>query len=597
MTSFSNSDSSRKPPRAGAPDPFAPPHSAMSMDPMGGYYPSDIDPFAGMDAAWEGAPSPLDGFQSASPSAIPSGHPAAQSAPSAPLPQSPASSPQFKSHQNSPGVGGGDSSAPAATARRGGGGSGSGGTRHPGGRLPPHALEAERSVLGAILLNNKAIYQVLEIGLEARDFYREAHQKVFEVLVILSEKGEPLDLITVTSALKDRNLYDSVGGSATLTALLEDSFAISNVNYYARIVREKALLRRVIEAAAEIAEEAFDGVEDVESYLDSAEQKIFSVSDAKTNKSFASMKDILVSNMDAIERLSQQNRQVTGLATGFNDFDRLTSGLHSGQLIIVAGRPAMGKTSLVLSAAQNAAIAGKAVVALFSLEMSADELGFRLLSGVARVDSKRLKVGRIGEREWQNLAKGADALSKAKVFIDDSGDLTVMEMRAKCRRLMASEKKIDLIVVDYLQLMKGSKASQKGDGSREREISEISRNLKALAKELKCPIIALSQLNRGVESRQDKRPMLSDLRESGAIEQDADMVCFVYRDEVYNKETEDKGIAELIVAKHRAGETATIRLAWLSVYTLFANLAADAPGTPVAPPGSGGGHARDDIGF
>jgi replicative DNA helicase len=612
MTSFSNSDSSRKPPLAGTPertdllerDPFAEidPGYSSSLNPMGGYYPSDIDPFAGMDGAWDGAPSPVEPFQAspAAPSVPPSKSSLPQTQPtrSSPYGMDPTAAP-LKADRSFPSVGGTDSFAPApAPARKSGnGGSGSGGTRHPGGRLPPHHLEAERSVLGAILLNNKAIFQVLEIGLEARDFYREAHQKVFEILVILSEKGEPLDLITVTSALKDRNLYESVGGSATLTALLEDSFAISNVNYYARIVREKALLRRVIEAAAEIAEEAFDGVEDVESYLDSAEQKIFSVSDAKTNKSFASMKDILVSNMDAIERLSQQNRQVTGLATGFNDFDRLTSGLHSGQLIIVAGRPAMGKTSLVLSAAQNAAIAGKAVVALFSLEMSSDELGFRLLSGVARVDSKRLKVGRIGEREWQNLAKGADALSKAKVFIDDSGDLTVMEMRAKCRRLMASEKKIDLIVVDYLQLMKGSKASQKGDGSREREISEISRNLKALAKELKCPIIALSQLNRGVESRQDKRPMLSDLRESGAIEQDADMVCFVYRDEVYNKETEDKGIAELIVAKHRAGETATIRLAWLSEYTLFANLAADAPGTPVPPAGAPSHHSRDDIGF
>jgi replicative DNA helicase len=457
-------------------------------------------------------------------------------------------------------------------------------------------MDAERSVLGAILLNNKAIFQVLETGLEARDFYREGHQKIFEILVLLSERGEPLDLITITAALRDRNLYESVGGSEALTALLEDSFSISNVNYYAKIVREKALLRRVIEAAAEMAEEAFDGVEDVEAYLDSAEQKIFSVSDTKASKSFTSMKDILVANMDSIERLSHQSKAVTGLATGFNDFDKLTTGLHSGQLIIVAGRPAMGKTSLVLSAAQNASISGKAVVALFSLEMTADELGFRLLSGVARVDSKRLKVGRIGDREWQSLAQGADSLSKAKIFIDDSGDLTVMEMRAKCRRLMASEKKVDLVVVDYLQLMKGSKASQKGDGSREREISEISRNLKGLAKELKCPIIALSQLNRGVESRQDKRPMLSDLRESGAIEQDADMVCFVYRDEVYNKETEDKGIAELIVAKHRAGETATIRLAWLSEFTLFANLASDAPGAPVGYSG-GGGPPRGDVGF
>jgi len=579
--------------------------------PESGGFPLESDPFAGMDAAWEGAPMPYlgepmtldpnqrpDEAQRAAPQpAVPQQEP--QAFPPQSFSQNASAAMEMRAPQG-PGPG-------SSERRQSGGGAGGGGARGgngprpPGGRLPPHNLDAERSVLGAILLNNKAIYQVLEIGLEARDFYRESHQKIFEILVLLSERGEPLDLITITAALRDRNLYESVGGSETLTALLEDTFTISNVNHYAKIVRDKALLRRVIEVAAEMAEEAFDGVEDVEGYLDTAEQKIFSVSDAKTSKSFTSMKEVLVSNMDSIERLSQQNRAVTGLATGFNDYDKLTSGLHHGQLIIVAGRPAMGKTSLVLSMAQNAAISGKAVVALFSLEMTADELGFRLLSGVARVDSKRLKVGRIGEREWQSLAQGADALSKAKIFIDDSGDLTVMEMRAKCRRLMASEKKVDLIVVDYLQLMKGSKASQKGDGSREREISEISRNLKGLAKELKCPIIALSQLNRGVESRQDKRPMLSDLRESGAIEQDADMVCFVYRDEVYNKETEDKGIAELIVAKHRAGETATVRLAWLSEYTLFANLASDAPGTPLGYSGGGGaapgGGSRDDIGF
>jgi replicative DNA helicase len=241
----------------------------------------------------------------------------------------------------------------------------------------------------------------------------------------------------------------------------------------------------------------------------------------------------------------------------------------------------MGKTSLVLSIAQHAAVAKKSVVALFSLEMSKEELGFRFLSGVARIDSKRLKVGRLADRDWPRLAQAAGDLSQSQIHIDDSGDLTVMDMRARCRRLLSSHKKLDLIVVDYLQLMKGSKSSQKGDANREKEISEISRNLKSLAKELKVPIIALSQLNRGVESRQDKRPMLSDLRESGAIEQDADMVCFVYRDEVYNKETEDKGVAELIVAKHRAGETATVRLAWLAEYTLFANLAQDEAGAPV----------------
>ena len=454
-----------------------------------------------------------------------------------------------------------------------------------GGRVPPHNMEAERSVLGAVLVNNEAIHRVVEIGIEARDFYREAHQKIFEALISLSERGEPVDLVTLTAALRDRNWYEAVGGTATLTSLFEDTFAVGNVGHYARIVRDKALLRRMIETCGEIAGEAFEGIENMEAFLDEAERRVFSVSDTKTSKSLTSMSEILVENMHMIEELSQKNEAVTGLPTGFHDYDKLTSGLHGGQLIIVAARPAMGKTSLVLSAIQNAAMGPKkAVVALFSLEMSKEELGFKLLSGLARVDSKRLKIGRLADREWPRLAQAADQLQKSRIFIDDSGDLTVMDMRARCRRLFAQEKKLDLIVVDYLQLMRGTKAAQKGDGSREREISEISRNLKGLAKELKVPIIALSQLNRGVESRQDKRPMLSDLRESGAIEQDADMVCFIYRDEVYNKETEDKGVGELIVAKHRGGETATVRLAWLGEYTLFANLAGDAPGTPIAAP-------------
>jgi replicative DNA helicase len=453
-----------------------------------------------------------------------------------------------------------------------------------GGRVPPNHQEAERSVLGAILVHNEAIHRVIEVGLEPRDFYRESHQKIFEVLQALSERGEPLDLVTLTAALRDRSWYESVGGTATLTGLFEDTFAVANVGHYARIIRDKALLRRMIETCGEIAGDAFEGVENVEEFLDTAETKVFKVSDTKMSKSFTSMSEILVENMHMIEELASKNEQVTGLPTGFHDYDKLTSGLHGGQLVIVAGRPAMGKTSLVLSAAQNAAVGPqKAVVALFSLEMSKEELGFRLLSGLARVDSKRLKIGRLADREWPRLAQAADQLQKSHIFIDDSGDLTVMDMRARCRRLLAQQKRLDLVVVDYLQLMRGSKASQKGESSREREISEISRNLKGLAKELKVPIIALSQLNRGVESRQDKRPMLSDLRESGAIEQDADMVCFVYRDEVYNKETEDKGIAELIVAKHRGGETATVRLAWLGEYTLFANLAQDGPGAPVSP--------------
>jgi replicative DNA helicase len=317
------------------------------------------------------------------------------------------------------------------------------------------------------------------------------------------------------------------------------------------------------------------------------------VSDTQFNQSFSSMQDILVANMHSIEEAASKGSAVTGLSTGFTDFDKMTAGLHPGQLIIIGGRPAMGKTSLVVSAAQNAALNHKAVVMFFSLEMSKEELVMRMLSSQARIDSKRLRLGRLVDRDWPRLAQAADQLSKAKIFIDDSGALTVMDMRARCRRLMSQEKKLDLIVVDYLQLMQGSKSSR-GDGSREREISEISRNLKSLAKELKVPIIGLSQLSRALESRPDKRPMLSDLRESGAIEQDADLVGFVYRDEYYNKDSEDRGVAEFIISKHRAGETGTVRLAFMGEYTLFANLASDTPGSPV-PSGPGGIRSRDDV--
>jgi len=452
------------------------------------------------------------------------------------------------------------------------------------GRIPPHNAEAERSVLGAILLNNESIHRVVEVGIDPRDFYHESHQKIFEILLGLSERGQALDLITLSAALRDRGWYDAIGGQSLLTSLVEDTFAISNVSYYALIIRDKALLRRMIDATGEIARDAFEGVEDVEGFLDEAEKKVFSVSDVKLNKTFMSMQQILVDNMHSIEEAATKGSIVTGLATGFTDLDKMTSGLQGGQLMVIGGRPAMGKTSLVLSAAQSAAIGTKAVVAIFSLEMSKEELGMRMLSGLAKIDAKRLKLGRLVDRDWPRLAQAADQLSKAKLFIDDSGDLTVMDMRARCRRLLSTEKKLDLVVVDYLQLMRGSKAASR-EGSREREISEISRNLKSLAKELKVPIIALSQLSRGLESRPDKRPMLSDLRESGAIEQDADIVGFVYRDEVYNKESEDRGIAELIIAKHRAGETGTVRLAWMGEYTLFANLAQDAPGTPIGPGG------------
>lgn len=465
------------------------------------------------------------------------------------------------------------------------------------GRIPPHDTEAERSVLGAILLNNDSIHRVVELGLIPQDFYHSSHEKVFEALLSLSSRNQPLDLISLSSALKDRGVYEEIGGQSLLTGLVEDTFAISNVSHYTKIVKNKALLRRLIQASGEIATMAFDGVEDTEAFLDECETKIFSISDVKTAKSFTSMKEILINNMHTIEEsASRPGGAVVGLPTGFIDFDRMTAGLHSGQLIVVGGRPSMGKSSIALCAAQYAAIQHNAVVAVFSLEMSKEELGMRLLSGLARIDSKRIKVGRLADRDWPVLTQAADKLSKAKIFIDDSGDLTVMDMRARCRRLQSSEKRLDLVVVDYLQLMKGTKGSQRGESSREREISEISRNLKSLAKELKVPIIALSQLSRSLESRQDKRPMLSDLRESGAIEQDADIVTFVYRDEWYNKDSEEKGIAEFIIAKHRAGETGTVKLAWLGEYTLFTNLAQDMAGMPVpTPTGRPGSIRKPDV--
>lgn len=449
------------------------------------------------------------------------------------------------------------------------------------GFLPPHNVEAERSVLGAILVQNESIDRVRDAGLEARDFYREDHQKIFEAALALADRREPVDLVTLTSALRDRGWFDLVGGTGTLTGFFDNAFAAGNVGHYAKIVREKAVLRRMISACTDIMESALGGVPDTDVFLNEAEEKVFKVADLHMSQSVVSIKDVVLQNMETIEALSMRKEEITGVPSGFVEFDKITTGLHPGQVMILAARPGMGKTSWFLSALQNAALTGDRVVALFSLEMSKEELGVRFLSGLSRIESRKLKTGRLADADWQRLTGSADKLSKARIFIDDSGGLTAMDLRARARRLLASEKRLDLIVIDYLQLMKGSKGSRSTEQSREREISEISRNMKELAKELRVPIIALSQLNRGVESRQDKRPNLSDLRESGAIEQDADLVCFIHRDDYYNRESEDKGIAEIIIAKNRAGETGMVRLAWLGQYTLFANLASDTPGTPV----------------
>jgi len=440
--------------------------------------------------------------------------------------------------------------------------------------IPPHSLEAERSVLGALLLDSNAYSKVIDIGLDVRDFYREAHAKIFESVQDLVSRGEPVDLITLTTGLRNKNTYDQVGGSSYLTGLFEDSYSSAHVTHYARIVKEKAILRRLISTTNDLAERAYSGVDDVEEFLDQAEKAIFEVTDSKIRQSFIGIRHILLDNMKALEELSEKKTQITGLPTGFRDLDKETSGLHAGNLVIIAGRPAMGKTSLVLNIAERAATRAKKSVAIFSLEMAKEELGFRFLSSVARISASSLKVGKLQDRDWKALIKAAGVLGESRIFIDDTPAITVLEMRARCRRLQ-SDSGLDLIIVDYLQLMRGNSRGGKGSDSREREISEISRNLKALAKELRVPVIALSQLNRSVESRPDKRPMLSDLRESGAIEQDADIVAFVYRDEVYNKDTQDKGIAELILAKHRAGGVGTIRLSWQPELTAFEDLAGD----------------------
>lgn len=437
--------------------------------------------------------------------------------------------------------------------------------------IPPHSLEAERSVLGALMLDSNAYSKVSDAGLEATDFYREAHAKIFEGIQDLVSRGEPVDLITLTTCLKNRNTFDQIGGSPYLTGLFEDSYSSAHITFYSKIVKEKAILRRMISTANDLVEKAYSGVENTEEFLDYAEKSVFEVTDSKIRQSFSPIKQILVDNIHMLESLSDKKSSITGLATGFRDLDEKTSGLHPGNLIIVAGRPAMGKTSFVLNVAERAALRSKASVAVFSLEMAKEELGMRLLSGVARIDASRLKTGRLSDHDWKSLTRAAGQLSASKIFIDDTPAITVLEMRSRCRRLLADHG-LQLIIVDYLQLMRGNSKGMKGSDSREREISEISRSLKALAKELRCPVIALSQLNRGVESRPDKRPMLSDLRESGAIEQDADIVSFVYRDEVYNKETEDKGVAELILAKHRAGSVGTVRLKWIAECTAFDNL-------------------------
>ncbi|MBI2343402.1 MAG: replicative DNA helicase [Deltaproteobacteria bacterium] len=435
-------------------------------------------------------------------------------------------------------------------------------------KIPPQNLDAERALIGGMLIDPEAIAKVLEV-LSIEDFYHEAHRQIFHAIVGLFEQNEPVDLVTMTGRLRTLQKLEGVGGAAYLASLTDAVPTTANLAYYATTVHQQAVLRRLIAGATEIVQLGYRGGEaSVDDIVDEAERIIFDIAQQKIRQSFSRMRDIVKASFKAIELRYEQKRSITGVASGFADLDRLTSGLQPSDLIIVAGRPSMGKTAFALGMAANAAIDAGIPVAVFSLEMSKEQLVQRLLCSMAKVDSSRLRGGYLADSDWTKLTRAAGILSDAPIYIDDSPAISVLEMRAKARRLQR-ERGLGLVVVDYLQLMRGGGRME----SREREISEISRSLKALAKELHLPVMALSQLNRAVESRNDKRPLLSDLRESGSIEQDADVICFVYREEMYNAESPEKGVAEIIVGKQRNGPTGLVRLAFLRDYTRFENLA------------------------
>jgi len=434
-------------------------------------------------------------------------------------------------------------------------------------RVPPQSLEAEESVLGGVMLDNSALDRILDV-VRPQDFYRGAHRKLFTAILALAERSEPIDLITLSEILKARGELSDVGGAAYLAELAARVPTAANILHYARIVRDRAVLRELIAAATEIATRGYDGGDDVAELLDRAEQTIFAISERQVRGSFMRLADVLVGSIKTIERLYEQKQAVTGVATGFTDLDRLTSGLQPADLIIVAGRPSMGKTAFCLNIAEHAALRAGVGVAVFSLEMAKEQLAMRMLCSEARVDLARVRTGHLTEREFPRLAMAAGRLADAPIYIDDTPALSVLELRAKARRLKRdAAAKLGLVIVDYVQLMR----STEGKDNREQEISEISRSLKALAKELEVPVVALSQLNRQVENRNPPIPRLADLRESGAIEQDADVICFLYREEYYVEDSDKKGGAEVIVAKQRNGPIGTVELTFLREFTRFEN--------------------------
>ena len=438
-------------------------------------------------------------------------------------------------------------------------------------RVPPQAIDAEISILGSIMIDNDSIGKIVEI-IEPSFFYRTSHQKIFLSAISLYEKDEPVDLVTLSEELKRKKILEEIGGTYYLTELTQSVPSAANIEYHARIVLEKYILRKLIVESNSIAQECYEGRDDAYQVLDRSEQRIFSLSENRLRRTFQHISPIMHEAFETIERFHEREGSVTGLATGYTVLDELTSGLQQGELIIIAGRPSMGKTALCLNIARNAAVDIKAPVGVFSLEMSKRQLALRLLCAEARVDAHLVRTGRLANDKWQQLSMTVGALTEAPIYIDDTPGMGVLELRAKARRLK-KEKDVQLIIVDYLQLMQGPK----GIESRQQEISMISRSLKALAKELDIPVLALSQLSRAVEIRGgDRRPMLSDLRESGAIEQDADVVIFIYRPEFYGKKVDDmgnslEGIAEIIIGKQRNGPVGTINLHFIKKYARFEN--------------------------
>jgi replicative DNA helicase len=435
-------------------------------------------------------------------------------------------------------------------------------------KLPPQNVEAEQSILGGILIENDAINKVTEI-LTPDDFYRDAHRKIYNALINLTERDEPADLVTLTNELRKLNQLDAVGGASYVASLIDSVPTAANIEYYAKIVKEKGILRKLIQTSTEIITQSYEDRGDVESFIDEAERAIFQISERRVKPSFYPIRDIVKQSFKTIERLFERKELVTGVPSGFRELDQKTAGFQPSDLIIVAGRPSMGKTAFCLNVAQYAAIEKKTPIAIFSLEMSKEQLVIRMLCSEARVEGTKLRTGFLIESDWPRLTLAAGNISEAPIFIDDSAALSVLELRAKARRLKA-EHGLGMIVVDYLQLMKGRLRAE----SRQQEISEISRSLKALAKDLAVPVIAVSQLSRRTEERQGMRPQLSDLRESGAIEQDADLILFIYRDEVYNRSEDNpnRGKAEVIIGKQRNGPIGKVDLAFLDKYTTFKDL-------------------------